>query len=233
MAFQEKDITNLTKLLKNIMKRPCANIFLELFDPLDNNFENYYELINNPIDLSIILNRLENNFYFDLNQFKKDFYLIFFNSFKFFGKDHFITYLASHLIFIFEKKLNKLVLNDLNKWEKQYYLFSKSLEKKIKKFKGEEEEIIIPKKKILNKNIISKITFTNLEIANFLVAIGKLTTIQDAKDLTMIIIKNQPDLNLTFPNVKLNIEELNEFTLQEMINFTKKRYKDLKLIYPE
>lgn len=84
-----------------------AGPFLEPVDPVKLNIPNYFTIINNPMDLGTIQEKLKKNEYENCNQFAQDIRLTFNNAFTFNQPDSDVYYMAKKLSELFERDFSQ------------------------------------------------------------------------------------------------------------------------------
>ena len=86
ILFYESWESEALKVLKELLKLPETEIFKYPVDPIENNVPNYYEVIKNPMDFSLIKKKIRRRQYTNFKEFCCDVDLIFDNCFKFNGE---------------------------------------------------------------------------------------------------------------------------------------------------
>lgn len=84
------------------MELPCAKMFKVAVNP--DEAPNYYQVIKNPVDLSLILKRLEDNEYATTKMWETDINFIAYNAEKYNGSDSEVFWLAQALQRQFKKR---------------------------------------------------------------------------------------------------------------------------------
>lgn len=118
-------------VVENLMTRPCAKIFIDVFAPDTEVFSNYYNIIDNPMDLNTIKGRIESNLYGSVDNVTQDINTIVSNSLKFFGSQHEVTFLAQHMIKMYEKSLNAYISTSFDDWHRQFTSATINLNKEL------------------------------------------------------------------------------------------------------
>ena len=75
-------------------------------------------------------------------------------------------------------------------------------------------------------------TVSDAEINWFLSSLGNLHSTNDSRALVKIILTCQPELDVPFPDAKINIDDLNDDTIKKCIEFAKQRHVELNKLYP-
>ena len=96
-------------------------------EPVENLIPEYRDIINTPIDFTIIRKNLENNKYKNYKSVKKDVKLIYSNSLKFNGSDNIVTLCAKFLYNIFKDQTNNLKGDPKEQWQKEQEKIYKDL----------------------------------------------------------------------------------------------------------
>lgn len=106
-SLSPKELYYCKKITDKIFNQPLSFPFQS---PVD--LKDYKEEINEPMDLSLIKEKIKNNKYESLEQWKYDMNLIWKNCEKFNGKDSFYTRMAYELKMIFDSYYSKIPSND-------------------------------------------------------------------------------------------------------------------------
>ena len=69
-------------------------------------------------------------------------------------------------------------------------------------------------------------------INNFLSSVSSLPALSDARAIVSIIAECQPDIEISYPDARIDINDLTDDTIMRCIEYTQKRYTDLNKIYP-
>ncbi|EAY18487.1 Bromodomain containing protein [Trichomonas vaginalis G3] len=260
------------------MKRPCAKIFIDPIVPDTESYSNYYSIIDNPMDLNTIYQRIIHNVYQDVDEVTRDINFIVTNSIKFYGSNHCATYLAKHLAYLYEKSIRLHLNCDFNDWHKIFVDQTQNINSMLNKFAethglekryfdiNERKDATVqtnsvemnihrppPNDEIIKSNLFDDYVHSSKEksknsddkkytkkikrkipeskINNFLSALSNLS-LSDAKQLVSITISMQPELNIPFPEARIDIDELKDKTILKLIEYTRSRFLQLNLPYP-
>jgi hypothetical protein len=159
-----KIIEKLKEFLEAIIKHPISGMFLEPVDPEKDGCLDYFDVIKNPMDLGTIKNKLMENVYKTVQEFKQDLYLIIRNAKTYHGKESYIAVAANELERIISKiGVDNNVGMSIEKIKKQTekvqkLLDSNSLPTEISVSEGTEEEAIEA-----NYDTITEMNESNLE----------------------------------------------------------------------
>mmetsp|Transcript_13350 Transcript_13350/g.19489 ORF Transcript_13350/g.19489 Transcript_13350/m.19489 type:complete len:416 (+) Transcript_13350:19-1266(+) len=121
------------KILQTVKKHPMAELFLQPVDP--SQVPDYYEVIEEPMDLSIVEDKLKNGEYDTAFQFAMDMRKIWSNSFYYNAKGSDLYHMTMELSSLFEKLMKgneSLILSDKKDVVQDLY---RKLEKLSKGFK--------------------------------------------------------------------------------------------------
>lgn len=87
----------LLDIVKKIKQRPSARWFIEPVDSSNDDFSDYYDVIENPMDLNTIQNKLQTDQYRTVSEFKEDLSLIWKNCQKYWQDESVTTTLAQDI----------------------------------------------------------------------------------------------------------------------------------------
>lgn len=104
------------QIMQKISKRPCARIFLEPVDPAV--VPGYYDTIIEPVDISMVNQRLNVNDYTQISEWVRDMKLIWQNAEKFYGQSSFQAALGRELFRVFEREYERFVEFSVMRWVK-------------------------------------------------------------------------------------------------------------------
>ena len=99
--ISQRQAAFLAQLLKNLMSKPDARYFENPVNVLEMDVPDYFDIIQTPMDLSTILNKLTEGLYSRLANFISDFNLIVQNSVEYNGEGHRVTRMARRLETVF------------------------------------------------------------------------------------------------------------------------------------
>lgn len=111
-------------IMDELAQHPCSKNFLKPIDPDASYATQYYQLIEEPVDMSTIRHRLELNRYKTLIDWHREMRLIWQNCIKFNGALSPIGVLSEHFYELFEKRYNKLSNSSLKKWTTAFSLLN-------------------------------------------------------------------------------------------------------------
>lgn len=301
------------QIMNRLSKYPCAKIFLEPVDP--NIFPGYYDLIIEPVDISMINQRLKSNDYRVCSEWKHDMKQISINAGTFWGHGSAQEALASRLYLRFEKEYEILIRTlSISKWVrtsfflayKVHFLSQKmpdemtsisaavmnlcfgSCKSPLQEFMVEQplpditacleeeppdkpepkpQKIVIETKKAdhslrvpsktgvaggagadkkqekspvrkkspIRKPVVRRYDipkYTETEVEGLLCALALLPDADDVREVARIVIRSQPELRLKMPNPKIDINSLTTHTLKQLMDFAKRRFRELRLEFP-
>ncbi|KAI9804600.1 MAG: hypothetical protein M1833_006673 [Piccolia ochrophora] len=103
----------LLSAVRNLKRNKDASAFAAPVDPVALNIPTYPTIVQNPMDLSTMEEKLKNDGYAAVEEFVEDFNLIVHNTSTFNGPDHFITQQAKNLKATFDRQLSNLPKPDV------------------------------------------------------------------------------------------------------------------------
>lgn len=215
-------------ITKHLINHELGRIFYDAVRKDDELLPDYYKIITEPIFLSTIEQKLNENQYKDTKQWVNDVYKLINNALKYFGKENYCSYSAIELKKFFEKLLMKIDTKSVAgymRYAKHTFEKIDSLLKNVPKsiYAGDE-----------NKNLvgISK-KFSQTDILNFIVASSFLGSKSDVLSFSQILECNGVSLDPRSENVDINVHKLSDDCLNELIEYAKERFSDNCLPYPE
>lgn len=104
------------EITRKLQKHPAAKPFLKPVNTADPGFEDYYNFIDNPQDLTTIEERLNKKEYRSVREWKRDINTIWSNSIAFSGSQSYGAVLANHMLKVFEKELRVMSTTNLPGW---------------------------------------------------------------------------------------------------------------------
>lgn len=294
------------KIMNKISQHPCAKIFLE---PVDTNiYPAYYDVIIEPVDISMVNQRLKSYDYHLCSEWKHDMKQISINAMTFFGPGSAQEMLANRLYIIFEKEYETLINMTTSKWVRTCFLLMYKVQFLAQKlpeemsgvsavvmnltsgrYKSLFQDLVVPQPlpefieipaieepKKQNENVkprvsigcrketdaisrrnatdrVSKrgpssprkkspvrkpshrydtVRFTEMEVEGLMCALSLLPDADDVREVARIVIRSQPELRLKMPNPKVDIESLTNHTLKLVMDFAKRRFRELHLEFP-
>lgn len=294
------------QIMARLSKYPCAKIFLEPVDP--NLFPGYYDVVVEPVDISMINHRLKSQDYHTCSEWKHDMKQICVNAGAFFGPGSAQELLANRLYRLFEKQYEKYIGNlSVTKWVrtsfflayKVHFLSQKMPEDMIpistavtnlsfgtcksilqeliaeqpvpeiaevfeetrkvltdggcvdlprkSQIKKEAPSVCVDnllekkqekstrKKSPTRKSVVRRYDvpkYTETEMEGLVCALSLLPDPDDVKEVARIVIRSQPELRLKMPSPKIAIESLTTNTVKQLMDFAKRRFRELRLEFP-
>jgi len=97
-------------LVRRLLDDPCGWVFADPVDPEDLGLPDYFDIIKNPMDLSLVKKRLEGGFYHDLVEFKAGVMLVFKNAVLYNGEDSEVGRIAEKFMASFKSDFEILLL---------------------------------------------------------------------------------------------------------------------------
>ncbi len=112
MVNSKDDSANASKtmlpLVKKILEDPFGWLFRDPVDPVELCIPDYFEIIKNPMDLSLIEKRLKEGYYKTIASAKKDVILVFDNAIQYNGEDSDVGQMAVKLMAMFNSDCRAL-----------------------------------------------------------------------------------------------------------------------------
>ncbi|OHT02977.1 Bromodomain containing protein [Tritrichomonas foetus] len=104
------------EITKKLQKHPAAKPFLKPVNPSDPGMDQYFNVIDDPQDLTSIEERLKAKQYRSVREWKRDINTIWSNCASFNGISSYAYVLASHMSKIFEKELKCMSTTSIAGW---------------------------------------------------------------------------------------------------------------------
>jgi len=127
MSISEYEKGWCTRILNDMFKWHLTAPFRVPVDPVRDGAEGYYEKIKNPIDLSAIKKKLNDNKYITSEQFIDDVRLIHRNAQEFNGDNSMITYIASDIIKWLEEQVKTKAASYDEEWRNKMKCLTEKL----------------------------------------------------------------------------------------------------------
>jgi hypothetical protein len=216
-------------IMEKLMKLPCARVFLHPVDPERDDVPNYFQVVKHPIDLSIILKRLQNSEYPGISHWDKDMSLIWVNAEKFYQKAHYMTILAYELKRHYDKEYQRVKVLRLLKWSRVVIGFKARLEalfERIPPLVG-----ALAQFSELSGHAQLK-PFSEEELNIFIRMSLYLQNPADAKKMAQIIQFCQPETSITSGDMELDVNDLSVQTLYTLREFVTFRLAEMNIAYP-
>jgi E1A/CREB-binding protein len=87
--------------VKKLINHDHGWVFKEAVDPIELGIPDYFEIVKEPMDLTLVANKLEDGAYKDMASFERDTKLVFENAILFNGEDSDVGAMAKELLGIF------------------------------------------------------------------------------------------------------------------------------------
>jgi E1A/CREB-binding protein len=91
--------------VKRLINHEHGWVFKDAVDPVELGIPDYFDIIKNPMDLTLVANKLEEGAYKDVASFERDTKLVFENAIQFNGEDSAVGVMALELLEIFDADL--------------------------------------------------------------------------------------------------------------------------------
>jgi hypothetical protein len=245
------EMKGMLEIMDRLSAHPCAAFFLKAIDP--DAFPDYYTKIHNPIDLSLIKERLQKGRYASFAPWAKDMRLIQENTTRYFGKESPQNALANHLMYLFNKEIERYSATSVGRWTVLYSAQTNRLIRKLSMLPQslealsaviaalscaipraevddvEDEVTPPPKEQKEVKDSLNGISRQDQD--RFLEAVGSLG-VREARGFIEIVQRFHPHLALDGMDLEIEVEALNGECWKELIAFAQKRFKELGWHYP-
>lgn len=95
-------------LVKKLINHKHGWVFKDAVDPVELGIPDYFDIVEHPLDLSLVANKLEDGAYKDMASFELDTKLVFENAILFNGEDSDVGLMAKELLDILAAELNAM-----------------------------------------------------------------------------------------------------------------------------
>lgn len=198
--------------------------------PVDQKNHEYYKKIRNPKDLGNIYKNLREGQYKTVVQWESDINLVWSNAETFNGPESTIGNMAKFLKKKFDRLKRPLENLTTTGWTKHLYQLRKKMDLML---------LVCPEslRSIVPKNIEHLATtmqsqFNAKEIANLIKASTIIQTPKDIEQISAILMRNEPALNVNVDNLIVDLDNLSTNTLHEVRSYYKKQLIEQGLPYP-
>uniref|UniRef100_A0A7R9WZA1 Bromo domain-containing protein n=1 Tax=Craspedostauros australis TaxID=1486917 RepID=A0A7R9WZA1_9STRA len=96
-------------IIKTLIKDPFGWVFRDAVDPVVFGLPDYFEIVKNPMHLSLVQKKLENAVYTDMASFQRDVKLVFDNAILYNGDDSDVGQLAEKMMRMFDTEYKKVL----------------------------------------------------------------------------------------------------------------------------
>ena len=93
-------------IVKRLRDHENGWVFSEPVDPVELGINDYFDIVEHPMDLDLVTKKLENGVYWDIASFRKDTRLVFENAILYNGKDSDVGMMAQKLLDAFEQDIS-------------------------------------------------------------------------------------------------------------------------------
>lgn len=131
IPFTKTSKNQAIKIMNQLSEHPCSKPFISFPDRCSETNDNYFDLINRPMSINLIIHQLTDNTngYSNVNEWESDVNLIYSNATFFYGTESPIGILAREFIQIFNKKYkNFMIYNNSTKWAAGIHLLMRKID---------------------------------------------------------------------------------------------------------
>jgi hypothetical protein len=216
------------EIMDDLMRLPCAKVFLHAVDPVRDDVPTYLQVIKHPVDLGLVLKRLQNNEYQGISAWDKDMGYIWQNAEKFYQKGHLMSILANELHRHYDKEYQRVKVLRLAKWSRVVIGFRARLEALFEQI----PPVIGALAAFSDKTGQALKPFSEEELNIFIRMSLYLQNPVDAKKMAQIVQHCQPELEVTGQAVELDVNDLSVQTLYCLRDFVTFRLAEMNVAYP-
>ena len=95
-------------IVKKLIGHEYGWVFKDAVDPVELGIPDYFDIVKKPMDLTLVVNKLEGGVYDDISSFEEDTKLVFENAILFNGSDSDVGVMAQELLNIFAQDLKNV-----------------------------------------------------------------------------------------------------------------------------
>lgn len=107
-ATEQQIATKCLPLARKLLRHEHGWVFKDPIDPVELGIPEYFDVIDNPMDLTLVVNKLKEGAYKDMAGFVRDTKLVFENAIVFNGEDSDVGDMAKELLGIFNEDIGKV-----------------------------------------------------------------------------------------------------------------------------
>lgn len=218
------------EIMRNVMKRPCASLFLEPVNPDRDGAPNYYAVVKKPVDLGSIFKKLESDEYNSVAAWNRDMNLVWGNAEKFNGRESFLGLIALEIKRNYDREYKKIKTLTIQKWTQT-----------VSDLKDQLDDLLDTPPDLMTKYAtISEKPDPNQmkplsddELDQFIKASMLLSSKQDAKKMLHIIRLCEPQFSGPGDDNRVDVSSLQLPTLHALKEYTFQRLQDLNIAIPK
>jgi hypothetical protein len=209
------------KILDELFSHPIAEVFKDPVDPIRDEVPDYLDVIQTPSDLTSVRNRLRNDRYRSLQDFKRDVNLIWENAVQYNGRSSLPAFIADELSRIFHRRFSALEEPSTDQWINEYLkarsiickLF-RNAPKGLSSFGFPKEGVTRDVEAVPKKNRVSD---ENIELFQSVSALFKDPVMMSK--LIKLIQENEPSIDTNAPDFCVDLCQLSPRTLKVLKNW--------------
>jgi len=103
-------------LVNFLINQEYGWLFRDAVDPIELGIPDYFDIIENPMDLTLVVNKLEDGAYKDVESFAKDTKLVFENAILFNGEESDVGQIAKKSMATFAEDLESMMKGEAGNW---------------------------------------------------------------------------------------------------------------------
>ena len=218
---QKNKCIQITQTMYNL---PGCYLFTSPVDPVRDNIPTYFDVIKNPQDLGTILDRLQQNKYTSVGNWKHDMDLVWDNAKTFNGQYSIISIIANCMKNKMEKMYQKTFMDQKEWCNRVNQLFSK-INKIMKSAPGK------LKNEFEGKRFGGPMT--QVELQKLAEAATSLTDSSDVLQMQQLLYFYGVNVDFSKDDCFVVLKNLPRDALQALLIFVKDRYRALRKHYPE
>lgn len=218
------------KAMDDLMSRPWAQIFLYPI-PKDTDFaKDYYAIIKNPMDLTTVRKKIENDEYSTLKQWMNDMTLVWTNAEEFNKPQKIFLALAEQLKRAFHHHYKRIKAMHIRGWSKRLALLKSRFDDLLDNPPIELQSIQVP---VLKDDEPEYQPFTEADFGALIKASTYMNSQSDSKRIQAILIQHYPHRNFSDDSWKVDVNNLSTLVLNELRSFFQKRMTEMGIAYPQ
>ncbi|OHT05210.1 Bromodomain containing protein [Tritrichomonas foetus] len=214
------------KITENLMKHPIASMFLRPVDTKADNAPDYYFQIKNPQDLGTIKRRLEEkNYYRYVSDWERDMNCVWANCIQYNGETSYLADFSREMKRLFEKMITKVRIRSYEGWINRIQDLFEEIDDSLK---HSPHQIGL---QFAYKPLSSPMNRTTIE--KFIRAANGLTSKDDILHLIQLAALNGAAFEQRRDDAIIDLSTVKESGIRQLVKYTKDRYAENHMIYPE
>ena len=214
--FTEELTNSCLEIIDELCQHPVSAIFMNPVDPEEDQVPNYLQIVKNPSDLGTVKQKLTEQKYKTLDEFKRDVNLIWENAALFNGRQATISQMGERLNRIFQRRMAQIEERPHDIWVSEYLKAQSTLVKLFRdQPKAMEEFNLSPElERLVPERRMEKSCLTPDDTRYFDNAFRFVEDPHHLTKLVHILSENEPSIDFSEEELQINLSALNQRTLR-------------------